>query len=256
MGQVVWPYAPQSAGRLSPTTARTDANGVATVTLIAATSLGSATATASAGGFNANITVGFVAGAPAVILMKTTPPAVTPGGASTLTATVTDVNSNPISGQALTFLFLTNASGATLSTLVGTTDASGQFAVTYTAGTTAGTDTVQARTANSVKGSANLTVTSAPPGNVTGITLVAGASSVPADGKSLVALRATVRVSSGSLAGIAVTFSTTAGHVSPDTTSTDANGVATVSLIAAASLGSATVTASAGGFSAPVVVKF
>jgi len=60
------------------------------------------------------------------------------GQSSIITATVTNGSGNPASGQVVTFLLLSNNSGATITPLNGgTTDAGGQASATYTAGATA-----------------------------------------------------------------------------------------------------------------------
>ncbi len=243
-----------TAGSLAPTTARTDTNGVATVNLIAGTGLGDVTVTAAAGGFNATTTVTFTAGAPAVIQLSANPATVNAGAASNLTATVADATGNPVNGQSLTF---TAPTQGTLSALSGSTNTNGQLTVTYTAGATPTTETVQVRATNGITGQVTLTTTSAPAGGVATITVAPGGSAnVVADGVSTVAMQARVTVTSGALAGIPVTFATTAGQVSPSSATTDANGFATVILTSPTRLGTATVTASAGGFNATTTVTF
>jgi hypothetical protein len=86
-------------------------------------------------------------------------------GTATLTATVTDANGNPVPGETVTFAFLTNTSGAALSSPSGATDSNGQVTVQYTAGSTGGADTVRAlATSTSVAGSTSITVTTSAGG--------------------------------------------------------------------------------------------
>src|SRR5262249_8612533 len=238
-----------TVGRLSSTTARTNANGVAIVNLIAPTSLGTATVTAAIGGFSANTTVKFVAAAPAAVLLSAFPAAINIGGTAQVTATVLDANKNPAPNQTLTFSPPTRG---TLSATTGVTDANGRLTVTYT-GTVLGIETLQARTVNSITGSVSVLMGAAP---VTGITVPAAPDTLVADGVSTATIRATVSVASGPLDGLVVAFKTTAGTLSANTATTDINGIAIVQLTAPTSLGTATVTAAIGGFSANATVKF
>ncbi|GIX47661.1 MAG: hypothetical protein KatS3mg131_1872 [Candidatus Tectimicrobiota bacterium] len=247
-----------TAGTLSPASALTDASGVASVSLIAATNIGTATVIASAAGFLASVTVQFVAGAPATIVLTATPSTPALGEAVVVQATVTDAQGNPTPGETLTFALVVNASGGSLEALSGVTDANGRVAVTYTAGLTPGTDTVQAEATNGVTGAVSITVQeSITVPEVASISLVAGTDTLVADGVSATVIRATVRNAAGEgIPGITVTFTTTAGTLSPASALTDADGVASVSLIAATNIGTATVIASAAGFLASVTVQF
>jgi adhesin/invasin len=239
-------------------TVSTDTNGVAQVLLTATTTAETAVVTADALGFRTNIVIDFVPGPPAHVQLDASPPSLTGGGTATLTATVTDTNGNPIPGEAVTFTFSTNTSGAKLDATSGTTDSNGQVTLMYTAGFTLGADTVRAvAMSTGVAGATSIIVTVAPVTSlVTAIDVVAGSPNVVADGTSTVAIRATVSVASGAPTGIPVTFTTTAGRVSSTTTAADTDGVATVTLTSATSLGTATVTASAGGFNATTTVTF
>src|SRR5262249_37614316 len=201
---------------LSATTATTDINGIATVQLIAATSLGTATVTAAIGGVSASTTVTFVAGTPAEVLLSAFPVTINVGGKADITATVRDANKNPVSNQTLTFLQPTRG---TLSATTGVTDANGRLTVTYTdTGTGPGTVTIQARTTNGITGSVTLKIVSAP---VTGITVTAAPDTLPADGVSTAVIRATVSVASGPRDGLDVAFKTTAGGPSPHPAATE-----------------------------------
>lgn len=56
------------------------------------------------------------------------------GSTEIITATVTDETGVAVSGQAVTFSFFDNKSGATITTMSGTTDAAGRATALYTAG--------------------------------------------------------------------------------------------------------------------------
>lgn len=254
----------ESASRLTVTT---DASGTAEVLLTPGTRVGTALVTADVQGFRTSIDIAFVAGVPARVQLNASPTMVNAGGLSTLTATVTDVNGNPNNGQTVIFSFTTNTSGATLSPTSGTTDSNGQVTAMYTAGTMAGADTIRVQVmSNTLTTMTSITVTALPAGTstmmVTSIAVTNGATGpVPANGVNSVDITATVQGASGPLAGEVVTFTTTAGvfATSMATTATAAsnsNGMARVQLIAPTSMATATVTASAGGFSATTMVVF
>src|SRR5437879_6370123 len=177
--------------------------------LIAPTSPGTATVTASVEGFSTTTTVTFGAGPPATVQLSPLPATINIGGTATLTTTVLDAQNNPVAGQTLTFTPL--PTHGTLSVTSGVTDSNGRLTVTYTGTSPTAPNTpdaVRVRTVNAITDSVGLTVVSAP---VTGITASAGAASVVADGASTVAIRATVTVASGSPAGLPVSFTTTTG---------------------------------------------
>ncbi len=252
-------------------TVTTDTNGLAQVLLTSSIFAGFATVTAditsNGQNFRTNIVIFFAPGPPARVDLSASPASVSATASAMLTAIVTDVNGNPTPGEMVMFTLSTNTSGGSLTTSNQETDANGRATVTYTAGITQGTDTVRAQVVrNSVSGSTSITVTapSGPTGQVTSINVVSGALSIPADGRTPVAIQATVMGTSGPLAGIPVSFTTTAGTLSSGagatgqtaSATTGTTGVAAVSLIAATSLGAATVTATAGGFRASVAVTF
>src|SRR5262249_8555360 len=237
-------------------TVNTDTNGISQVFLTASTVAGTALVTADVQGFRTNIVIDFVPGPPVRMQLTASPPTVSPAGISTLTATVTDANGNLSVNENVTFCFLTNTSGATLSigsgaaspslcsvpsAVSGMTNNNGQVTVKYTAGSNPGADTMRATTSMGGVGATSITVTEAPDlPQVTGVTVVASADSVAADGTSTVAIRATVTTASGfSPAGLVVTFTTTVGRLSSTTARTNTSGVAIVNLIAPTSLGTA-----------------
>jgi protocatechuate 3,4-dioxygenase beta subunit len=250
---------PRANGGSTEVAAVTDANGVAEVILTSSTRLETAKVIAEVLGFSIGLTVEFVAGPPAALLLSATPNTLNGGDTATIEATVTDANDNPVSGVTITFTISTNNSGASLVTSSGITDANGQVSVVYIAGSNSGTDAVSAgadgiatTVAISVEAGAGLEE------DIASITLITGATTLVADGVSSAALRATVLDGSGQgIPGIAVTFTTTAGTIKePSEVLTNANGVAITSLVAATKIGTATVRASTSGFGASVTVTF
>ncbi len=92
---------------------------------------------------------------------------------------------------------------------------------------------------------------------VSEITLTLGASSVAANGTDSLAIRATVNDQDGAaISGTSVSFSSSLGSLSSATASTDANGIAQVTLTAGTVAGTANITISASGFNANGTVDF
>lgn len=229
--------------------ATTDSNGLATATLTSGTQILTATITATAGGVLGTTTVGFTADVPDTVLVSAAPSTVTPGVSSTISAYVVDANLNPVVGETVTFSIPTKGSGLpSLALATAVTNANGLAVVTYTAGAGTGTDTVQAITSNVKSGTKNITVST----NATvvgSIALITGATTLPADGTSTTVLRATVRTSAGALAsGVTVNFTASGGSLDHASATTDANGIAEVSLKSPSKTGRINITAEASGF--------
>src|SRR5205807_768834 len=142
-----------SLGTIQPSEAETDISGRAVATFVAGTQSGTATITAASGGASVgtNGAIKIAVGAAAVgrVVVSANPTTVSSlGGASTITASVADVNGNSLNNVAVTF----TTTGGTLSTSLATTDQNGvatavltttvQATVTATAGASgAGTTT-------------------------------------------------------------------------------------------------------------------
>jgi len=140
-------------------TVTTDASGIAQVLLTAGTTAGTAVVTADVQGFRTNISIDLVPGPPTRVQLAASLTTVKASGTSTLTATVTDANGNPVPNETVTFALSTDTSGATLSAISRVTNRAGQATVTYTAGIGAGADTVRAQVISpSVVGSVSITV--------------------------------------------------------------------------------------------------
>ncbi|MFH2098924.1 MAG: invasin domain 3-containing protein, partial [Pseudomonadota bacterium] len=257
-----------TAGTLSTYTATTS-QGVAMVTLTSGRTVGSATVTAIAGGVSAQDTVSFVAGPVWDVLLAALPANLSADGVSTSTirATAVDAKGNRVSGEPLSF---TVVSG-TLSAASATTNINGEATVTYTApgqvpgGGASATDTVGVISTNQKAKTVNIVLNAASVGTVT---ISAGSSSIVADKAHTSQIFARVLNAGGGLVqdGTVVTFSTTAGTVTPYTatapglvrtlTATTINGEATVSLWSSIYVGTAAVTATAGGRTASTTVDF
>ena len=213
-----------STGTLSSSTAVTDAQGQASVTLTGTTA-GSATLTAKAGTLTGTTTVVLVAAAPVVtsINLVATPTSITANGtdASTIVATVHDANGQLIGAG--TRVTLTTSTG-TLSASTATTDAQGQANVTLT-GTAAGTATITA-TAGNASARTTVTLNVATTYHIDAVYAVPR--SVPADGESMVIAYAQVvdQDDNPAPAGISVIWSTTLGQLSAQSSTTNADGQA------------------------------
>jgi hypothetical protein len=81
--------------------------------------------------------VTFVATVPSTVAVQANPSTVPINGQSTITATVTDANGNPVQGVQVDFTLLVDPTGGALSTNSAETSVQGQATVTYTATSTA-----------------------------------------------------------------------------------------------------------------------
>ena len=145
-----------SGATLSSTVVNTNAAGEATILYRAGGSPGLDVVRASISNgarIDVSITVGGGIGGTQVALAGSST-SLSAGQTSILTATVTNNAGSPVIGQAVTFAFAANNSGAALTTLNGTTDVSGRAVALYTAGaanpTTSVEDIVQAGVTGSV----------------------------------------------------------------------------------------------------------
>lgn len=117
-------------GTMSPAEAKT-VNGVATAQFVPNGQSGTAKIVATSGGAKADttsnpLTIAVGSAAASRVLVTAAPSRISAGGSSTITATVTDTNGNPLSG--VTVAFTTNNGSVT--SVVGTTNASGQASTT------------------------------------------------------------------------------------------------------------------------------
>jgi adhesin/invasin len=240
-----------TAGTLSGVTTTT--NGVATALLTSPTNLGVATITATAGGVSDTTTVTFIAGGANSISLTAAPSNLTADGSSlsTIRAYVTDASGNPTSNETITFTVTTGTgtlSSQTASTINGVAN------VVYTASDVVGPETIRAEATNpAVFDTVNITLINVVVGQVS---VTAGSPTAIADGASQTLIAATVQDNNGNNVadGTVVNFTTTAGTLSGITTTT--NGVATAWLTSPTNVGTATVTATAGGVTNNTFVSF
>ncbi len=137
-------------------------SGRATAILRAGTLAGVATITGTAepGQEGQTVTVTIRALGPWSVSILAEPPSVAIGGnQSIVTATVRDVHSNPVPGQAITFS--SNALGG-VSPALGTTSAAGQVSTTFTSGGILGTGRVTATASITLSAAVNIPVTAGP----------------------------------------------------------------------------------------------
>jgi hypothetical protein len=218
-----------TAGTVSATTAVTNPNGVAVVNLIAPTRIGSATARATAEGLNAAVTVNFIPGAPELIGLTATPPALNSGETSTVQVTVADINSNPTPGITLLFSVSPNASGATLDNSSGLSDANGRATIIYTAGPTPGIDTVRAEATNGAIGTVPITVQAVAVAS--DLELLVSSPQLDSDGSETVTLSALVRDANNNFVeGVNVNFAADSGGILVVQRTTDPSGTALAQL--------------------------
>ncbi|NKF23988.1 beta strand repeat-containing protein [Solimonas marina] len=239
-------------------TAATNASGIATALQISPTRVGTAAITAATGGYSAAASLTFVAGTPSSVLLSVSPTALVPGGAASVRAVVLDANSNRVPGVAVTFSSTTSAqsNGGSFASTTVTSDSNGEASTQYTAPSSGySSDSLKATTAGGQASPAVTVGISADNASVTSIVVTAGASQLSA-GESTT-LRATVQTSSGAISGVPVSFSVPGAVLTPSTGSatTNSSGQASVTMTAPTTLGTLTVTASAGGFSAQTTVK-
>ncbi len=248
-----------SAGTLSGAASGiTDSTGIASVNLTATTHTGSATVGASSSNvFATPVTVNFVAGSVASIGMNLQPSTVWPGGLSTVSIVVTDSNSNPVgAGQIINF---STVSGGIFSALSGTTDENGRATVSYVASlnsaTPMRTELLSARASNGIPGTATLKVDSGI-AVLGSIGLASTAASIRAGGATSV-INATVKDTAGTaIAGVMVNFLVSSGTLSMASATTNSSGIATVILTSGASVLTANVTATSGGYTANTSVVY
>jgi hypothetical protein len=238
----------------STTTSMTGSNGTAKVVLTSSTTIGAAVVRAEAMGFSTAITIDFISGIPAQVVLQATPSIVDVGQTSTLRATVTDADAVPLEGVTVALSLTTNNSGASLSSTTATTDANGQASFTYTAGDVFAADTVQAVVSGQITDSVTLNVQAIS----MSMALTAAPSSLVVDAASGVKasdITAMVTYSSGEpVIGATLTFSVERlGDVIATrfedsgtqgaTAITDANGQATVTVLSGDTSGTVLLTA-------------
>lgn len=198
----------------------TDANGVALVLLTSSNFVETAVVAAEVNGFKQSLRIDFISGFPTQLELTSSVSLVAEEGTSTLLATVTDENGDPLAGVTVTFQLLSNVSeGASVSPKSSKTDVNGRAQATYQAGTTSGTDTIQATIStaatsgtggDSISATTTIAVQPEVVGNVASdIQLLVSSPQLDSDGVETVMLIALVRDSNNNLLpDVHVTFST------------------------------------------------
>lgn len=126
-------------GVVSPSSAVTGDNGVATVSIISTTA-GPVTISAESGTARTSLTAAYVAVTPATIVLQANPGAVPPnlgGGTvnqSSLSVIVRDLAGNPVADQVVNFTAIKDGSNGTISPGTSTTDSNGAATVQFIPG--------------------------------------------------------------------------------------------------------------------------
>jgi len=187
-------------------------------------------------------------------------PTIVNSGTSTVTVTVTalDSNNNAVAAAPVTLAANANAIVTIQGTIGSVTNASGRLTATVGIGSdTSNRAITLTASSGSVTGTATLNVVNSPTGTVPAtIDVIAGSTSVGTGGGG-VTISAFVKDSkNNALSGTSVVFQSTTGTLSGVSTVTDASGLATATLSAGAdrSNRSATVTVSSGAVSKAIVL--
>jgi hypothetical protein len=206
-----------SGATLSSTKVVTNTAGEATILYRAGAASGSDVVRAFISNgvrMDVSITVsGIVPGAR--IALAAAPASLAAGQNSILTATVTDSAGSPLKGQAVTFAFSNNSSGATLVTVNGTTDVSGRAIAVYTAGAANPTQNVQDTVLAGVAGSPSVgaVIITRTATGASGITVSIAASATSLAAGQIAVITATVTDgASAPVIGQAVTFTLSANN--------------------------------------------
>jgi hypothetical protein len=235
-----------SLGTIEPIEAETDPGGRVMVTFKAGTQSGTATVTALSGGVTTGTTgaikIAIGAAGTATIGLTASPAAISPGGKSTITATISDATGAVIGGVPVTFTTDNGSMNASVVTTDAHGNASGELTTTKTAKVTAtagvastnGTTTTAAPSA-----SVTVTVEPVPTASITasgnaqvGVPVSFTITAQPGAGGSTTILNVTIDFGDGEVQSLgAATGTTTVQHVyqtsgskTARVTVTDSNG--------------------------------
>ena len=239
-----------SLGVIGPATVPTT-NGVATATLHSGKVPGTATVTVKAGTLTRKVKVEFLTTKPAHLVLEADPTEIPADGksTSTITATVSDAQNNPVpDGTLVKFTTSLGTIGP------GTVQTQGGVATaTLHSGTTVGTATVTVKV-ETLTEQVTVEFLSATPAH---LIVTANPKQIPADGTSTSTITALVSDENHTPVpdGTPVQFTTSLGVVGPGTVQTT-GGVATATLHSGTTAGTATVTVEAGALTEEVDVKF
>jgi hypothetical protein len=223
-----------AGGTFATPTSSTNATGVATVTFNTSTEAGISytfTGTDNLGAAGTSGAVTTVAGTGTQYLVSTDPASVVVAGAQvTITAQLADANGNPVAEAGRTVTWSKTGAGGTFATPTSSTNASGVATVTFTTATEAGISYTFTGTDNLGAGGTSGAVTTTAGEPTQYLVSTDPASSVVAGGDvTITAQLADANGNPVAEAGRTVTWSSTnGGSLSPNPSSTDANGIATV----------------------------
>ncbi|ETW93893.1 MAG: hypothetical protein ETSY1_37245 [Candidatus Entotheonella factor] len=248
-------------------TVRTNANGIAFVTLTATNIVGTAIVTAETpGGFRQSFTVSFVSGVPAAMTLAASPNTISSGASAAIEARVVDDMGRAVAGVTVTFSVSPNLSGSILGTTTVNTDVEGIASTTLTGGAAAGTDTVRAQISGNITATADVAVIAQTTGgdtpptvSIDSVSLLVSSPQLDSDdSQQKVTLTALVRDDNNNFVpDIPVSFSADSGGIQVLQGVTDAAGAATAELGTAGDPANRIieVTATAGTFSDTNVVE-
>ncbi|HGA2320504.1 TPA: inverse autotransporter beta domain-containing protein, partial [Pseudomonas putida] len=219
-----------TSGELASASTVTDEDSTATVELTSAVTIGTAKITAKAVAGSADTKVEFTAdnATARVLSLVATPASITADGAATsqLVAVIEDANGNPV-GAGIAVGWSTTDGKLSKSSTV--TDANSRAIVTLTAPTQVGSGTVSAKAS---AGSADTVIefhANTQTAKVVGLSVTPA--TIKANGTDSSELVATVEdANSNPVPGASVAWTTSSGILSSNTSSTDAQGVARVTL--------------------------
>jgi len=238
----------------------TDSSGVVTATLTAGDIAGTCVITASTdtSPVTGTTTISITPGSPYTVTVEAYPPKIPVDGyTATITATVTDQWTNPVTDT--TVVTFTTDYGELMATQVkqvtDTTEAGVATAV-FTSGLESGTATITATANTTATASTHITITPMPSGEPYTVTVTAHPITIPVCG-SHSAITAIVKDEFGYdvTDGTTVTFTTTLGIILP-LTNTTVSGIATSTLTSEITAGIATVKATADSVTGTTNVTF
>ena len=172
--------------------------------------------------------------------------------ASPLVVTLKDTSGTPLANQSVTWT-ASPAAAVTLGSPSSVTNSSGQASTTVTFASNAnGPVSIKAASASNPSISTTFTVTAVPPTSITSLTKIGGDSQSALVGTQFAApLQVQVAVSGGSVANVPVSWSVSGpASLSATSSTTNANGIAQITVTAGSSAGNVAVTATAGNASA------
>ncbi len=235
------------------TFAATTSGGFAYAYLTSPVRIGICTITGTSDGVSGTVQVTFIPGPVTSLSLIASPQSLVADGISqsNILVKALDANANEVSDEVIALSMV--AGTGTLSSASVTT-AAGGVEVVYSASTTVGVETVKAEATNGTTATLDISLVQAVVGS---IVLTAKAQILIAGGTTSTEITALVNDTNGNpiSSPTIVSFSTTAGLLSASNATTSA-GTASVNLISATRIGFATITATAGGAAASVVVTF